>query len=105
MNPQVYTIEQIKDRIEPVVRSTPVRKVILSGSYARGKASRLSDIDLLIDSGGALCGYSFFGLYDRLEKQLRKSVDLIDKVDLEEESALYREISSNGVIIYEQVQE
>jgi uncharacterized protein len=64
----VYNINEIKSLITPVLKNTPVIKAVLFGSYAKGIATKTSDIDLFIDSNGALNGFNFFGVYDTLEK-------------------------------------
>lgn len=98
----VYNINEIKSLITPILKNTPVITAILFGSYAKGIATKTSDIDLFIDSNGALNGFNFFGVYDILEKKLKKHVDLIEKIDLDYTSTLAEEINKYGVIIYEQ---
>ena len=41
---EVYSIEEIKQRLEPVFRARHVRKAILFGSYAQNQADRKSDM-------------------------------------------------------------
>ena len=101
----IYNIDQIKALLQPVLKGTPIVKAILFGSYAKGIATKKSDIDLFIDSNGILNGFNFFGVYDILEKQLKKSVDLIEKVDLDDTSPIAEEIKKHGVVIYEQQKE
>ena len=98
----VYKVDEIRSLITPILKNTPVIKAILFGSYAKGIATKTSDIDLFIDSNGALNGFNFFGVYDTLEKKLKKPVDLIEKIDLDYTSTLAEEINKYGVIIYEQ---
>ncbi len=43
------TIEEIKEKMVPILKNYPVNKAILFGSYAKGKATNRSDIDLYID--------------------------------------------------------
>ena len=102
MTSRVYKINEIKSLITPILKNTPIIKAILFGSYAKGIATTASDIDLYIDSNGALNGFNFFGVYDTLEKKLKKPVDLIEKIDLDYTSILAEEINKYGVIIYEQ---
>ena len=42
----VYSIEEIRQRIEPVAKKYGVSMIWLFGSYARGEATEKSDIDL-----------------------------------------------------------
>ena len=45
----IYTVDEIKQRVEPVAKKYDIEKVYLFGSYARGDATEESDIDLRID--------------------------------------------------------
>lgn len=46
----VLTIEEIAEKINPVIEQHDVSKVWLFGSYARGDADENSDIDRVVDS-------------------------------------------------------
>ena len=70
----------------------------LFGSYAKGKATPLSDVDLLISSG--ITGLKFFGMVEELRERLGKKVDVIEKKQLENNFELAQEILKDGVRIY-----
>lgn len=95
------SIENIKEKIKPILSNYPVSKAILFGSYAKGKASKSSDIDLYIDTNGKLKGLDFVGLLEILSDALGSDIDLIDKTHVEPNSLLTREIESEGMVIYE----
>lgn len=94
----VYSVEEIKARLEPVFRKNGVRKAVLFGSYGRGQANSKSDIDILVDS--QLRGLAFFGLLEDVVEALQKDVDLIDTRQISIQSEIYREISQTGIEIY-----
>ena len=94
-----YTIDQLRERLAPVFRGNRVRRAILFGSYAQGRASAGSDVDLLVDSG--LRGLAFFGLLESVASALDTPVDLIDTTQVERGSPIEREMLSSGVSIYE----
>ena len=74
----VYTLEEIRRRVQPVAEKYHLRTVYVFGSYARGEAREDSDIDLLIDAeGSGLRGFAYGGLYQDLEDALEKPIDLI----------------------------
>ena len=74
----VYTLEEIRRRVQPVAEKYHLRAVYVFGSYARGEAREDSDIDLLIDAeGSGLRGFAYGGLYQDLEDALEKPIDLI----------------------------
>lgn len=94
-------IEIIKKTLLSDLEHYPVKKAILFGSHAKGTADSMSDIDLLVDSDGALKGLSFFGLLDKLTTSLGKKVDLIEMCEIEKGSPIYNTILNEGVVVYD----
>ena len=68
MSNKIYTIEEIKAMLKKILYNTPVCQVILFGSYAKQNASKKSDLDFIIDSKGALMGFSLLELIEKIEK-------------------------------------
>ena len=95
---EIYTMEQLKSILAPIMMKNHVRKAILFGSYGKGQPTKHSDIDLLVDSG--LRGLAFFGLMDDVCESLKCPVDLIDTYDVTPDSPVDREIRKTGVVIY-----
>lgn len=95
----VYTVEQIRNRLTPAFVKNGVRKATLFGSYSKGLATSQSDIDLLVDSG--LRGLSFFGLLEDVCQSVACPVDLVDAADVIPGSKIDEEIRRTGVVIYE----
>lgn len=52
-----------------------VERIILYGSFAKGKQKKKSDIDVLVDLRKTL-GFEFIALADRLEEKLGRKVDI-----------------------------
>lgn len=48
----IYTIEEIKNRVFPVIRKYDIPAMYLFGSYARGEATEESNLDFLVDTTG-----------------------------------------------------
>ena len=63
--------------ISDYLRSQPVKKAYLFGSYARGVQDEASDIDLMIELDEQVGLYQFVGIQLKLEELLKKNVDLI----------------------------
>jgi predicted nucleotidyltransferase len=98
----VYTAEEIKKIIVPILKRHNAKKIVLFGSYAREGATGRSDVDIYVDSGGALSGLNFYSAYAEVENRLGKSVDMLEALDVDKDSAIYSEISANGVVLYEE---
>ena len=97
----MLSIEEIKSYIIPVIEKYPIEKVILYGSYARGDASDMSDIDLVVESGGKMRNSKIFALGGDLLMVLPVRVDVYDILEIAYPSAMYDNIRKEGVIIYD----
>ena len=97
----MLSIEEIKSYIMPVVEKYPIERVILFGSYARGDASEISDIDLIVDSRGRLRNRKIFALGGELLDVLPVRVDVYDILEIANPSAMYENIQKEGVVIYD----
>lgn len=101
MTSNIISVETIKEKIVPILKKYPVDKAILFGSYAKGEATNISDIDLYIDTNGKLKGLDFVGLLEILVDTLGIDIDLIDKSHIEPNSLIIYEIENGGMVIYE----
>ena len=78
-------IEQKLKRLKPIIaKKYFVSSLGYFGSYATGKATELSDVDILVEFEKPL-GWEFFDLQDYLEQELNLKVDLVSKNSLKKE--------------------
>ena len=70
------TIDQIKQKILPVLQSYGVIKAGIFGSFARGEADEGSEVDILVEISDQLSLLDFVGLKLELEDVLGRKVDL-----------------------------
>ncbi len=99
----VLKLNDIKTACKTVLDEYPVKYCILFGSYAKGKATEKSDVDLLIST--EVTGLRFFGIAERLRSALCKKVDLLDLKQLTNNCDLLNEILKDGIKVYEQSEE
>ena len=92
------TIDDIKKICTDVFKNYSVDYCYLFGSYAKGKETEQSDVDLLVSV--PLDGLKFYELVEVLRENLRKKVDLLDVSQLNNNLALMKEILKDGVKIY-----
>ena len=66
-------------KIQESLKTQPVRKAWLFGSYSRGEETSNSDVDILVtfDDGVTLLGYAH--VYGILKNSLNKEVDLVEE--------------------------
>lgn len=101
MTTKIYSIEDIKNMVYEILANTEVEKAILFGSYAKNNPTKNSDIDILIDSKGKIRGLKFFAIVDKIREKLDKEVDVIEKIEIDKNSKIEKEIEKTGVVIYE----
>lgn len=94
----VLTVEQIKGICAKVFKEYGVEYGYLFGSYAKGKATERSDVDLLVAM--PTNGLKFFGLVEALREGLNKKIDVLDIGQLNNNIALTQEILKDGIKIY-----
>jgi hypothetical protein len=70
-------LEEIKDKIIPVLRRYDVRKASVFGSFVRGEESEGSDIDILVEFKGEKSLLDLVGLKIELEGVLGRKVDVL----------------------------
>lgn len=101
MTDKIYSIDEIKNILNEILKNTTVQKAILFGSYAKNKSDKKSDIDILVDTNGSLKGLKFYALMDLISEKFDKNVDVIEKSEIEENSRIDNEIKNTGVVVYE----
>ena len=101
----IYTIEALKEMIAPIAKKYHLPAVYLFGSYARGTATEVSDIDLLVDTTGtSLTSLLALGaLYCDLEEALKKPIDLITISSLEQRAQMPSDLDFRKAVMEERV--
>ena len=94
----VFKVETIKNIVSEVCRAYPIGACYLFGSYAKGKATKESDVDLMIV--GDIEGLSFYQFYSDLETRLKKKVDVLRLESAVQNVLLMNEILKDGIKIY-----
>ena len=101
----VYTIQEIRSKIMPLLVKYRIPAMYLFGSYARGDATEDSDIDFLIDTTGTeLTSLLRLGaLYCDLEEAFQKPIDLITVRSIMQESSMESDIDFRNTVLKERV--
>lgn len=92
------TLNEIKNTCSDVFKNFTVDFCYLFGSYAKGKETEHSDVDLIVSV--PLDGLKYYELVETLRERLKKKVDLIDVTQLNNNPVLLQEILKDGVKIY-----
>ena len=95
---RIYTKDELLSIIRDFGREYKIPTIYLFGSYAKGKATETSDVDLLI--GTSVSGIHFYGLVEAIREGLHKRVDILNREQLESNLELINEILKDGIKIY-----
>ena len=99
MSSGVYSKEEIRSRVRPLLRKYHAEGAILFGSYARGDAERQSDIDLMVIGGERFQPTDIFCIAEDLYRTLGKNVDVYEQREINADTEFYRTIFREGVRI------
>lgn len=100
---KVYTIDELKQYLKKIIEENnpEVEELILFGSYARGEATPISDLDLYIRKPDKVLPRTVYTLTGRIKENLFKYVELFRASDVDHNSEFYKNILKDGMIIYE----
>lgn len=94
----VLKFDTIKKGVQEVLDKYDVATCYLFGSYAKGKATGSSDIDLMIVTD--VDGLEFYQLVSDLETKLMKKIDLLKLETAIQNVKLMNDILKDGIKIY-----
>ena len=73
----VYSLKQLKALIKPIFQKYEINEIYLFGSYARGEATKDSDVDIYCSKGNVRSLIDQGRLIDELKTALNKEVDIV----------------------------
>lgn len=71
-------MEKLRKHLPELSRKYPISKIGVFGSYARGEATKDSDIDIAVEISGPM-GLSFIAMADEIENLFGIKVDVVPK--------------------------
>lgn len=97
----MLTIEEIRRAVAPICERYGVERLSLFGSYARGEADELSDVDLIVDKYDEkkLKGFEWGGLYADIQEALGVEIDLLSRRGTRQK--FLDKIAKDEVLLYE----
>ena len=97
MSTQVYSRQELRNMILPLVRKYNASDALLFGSYARNEATPESDIDVIIIGGDRFILTDVLAIAEELYEASGKNVDVYEMCEIKVGSPLYRSIMAEGV--------
>lgn len=99
MNDGIFTIQSIKELVEPIAQKYKVQAIYLFGSYARGDADESSDLDFLVFGGESFKLTMIFSLAEELRGVLKKNVDVFEISEINRDSEFYNTIMKERMFV------
>lgn len=106
----IYTTDEIADKVRPIAEAYDIDRIYLFGSYARGEATKDSDIDMYVEFSKPL-SLRYCSFVSDIEECLGKCVDIITKnalynpATLQNNQKLIQRISEERKRIYSKTDE
>ncbi len=75
---KVFTIDELRECVNPLVKKYNLKGASLFGSYARGEADSASDIDLIVYRGDNAKYLAVYGMAENLRELTGKEVDAFE---------------------------
>ena len=94
----MYSLLELTGIVRDAVAGYPVTRVILVGSCAKGTATEISDVDLVLD--GEDLSEAYWQVLFALEDRLNVPVDIMTMRGLEG-SVIKDSVLEGGVLLYE----
>jgi hypothetical protein len=94
------SIQEIKNKINPILKKNGVKRAAIFGSYARGDQKKKSDVDIWIELDDEKSLFDLIGLQLELEKKIKKKVDLGEYCTIR--PRIKENILKEQVLIYEE---
>lgn len=91
---------RLVEKLKTYLRTTPVKKAWIFGSFSRDEESPESDIDILIElNRDVKLGFGFFRMIREMEKICGRNVDLVECSMLDSHITSY--VKRDRILIYE----
>ncbi|MEK6824989.1 MAG: nucleotidyltransferase family protein [Nanoarchaeota archaeon] len=71
-------LNEIRQKIIPLLKEHNVTKAGIFGSYARGEQDNKSDVDILVEIGGGTDLIELIRLRAKLQNMIKRKVDLVE---------------------------
>lgn len=79
----IFSTEDIRAMVLPLLDRYDMRSASLFGSYARGEADEQSDIDILLEGNPGFRPLGIFGVAEDLHRLSGKQVDVFELSELD----------------------
>ena len=94
-------ITLLRERMNELSKKLPIKLAILFGSYAVGRHTAASDIDLFVVVKGVDKNESYHKIYDGLNlKNLQLHLYTLEEYDKMRGSLFIREVEGKGIMIF-----
>lgn len=94
----MLTVDEIKKIVSKIGKRYGIKNAYLFGSYAKGRATSSSDVDIIIEKGNLKTYDAYFNMCEELESELGTSVDLLTNESVK--PYFYERIKNDRILLY-----
>ncbi|MCD8223130.1 MAG: nucleotidyltransferase domain-containing protein [Clostridiales bacterium] len=99
MDNDTLTFEKIVEIVRPIASKYGIKEIYLFGSYARGEATKESDLDFLVFGGDQFRLTMIFAVAEELRKAFGKEVDVFEIHEVNQDSMFYQTIMKERLLV------
>ncbi|MCD7765150.1 MAG: nucleotidyltransferase domain-containing protein [Lachnospiraceae bacterium] len=99
MGNDILSLETIVNTVKPVALKYRVESIYLFGSYARGDATKESDLDFLVFGGKEFKLTMIFALAEELRETFKKDIDMFEINEINKDTTFYDTIMKERVLV------
>ncbi len=99
MDEKIYTLEELASIVAPLCASYGLKGATLFGSYALGRATGESDIDIVLKSDAPVKPRCIFEFAGELEQLTGKNIDAYGEHELVNGGLLDAEVKRTGLAL------
>lgn len=99
MSSIILSLDGIKAIVKPIAEKYQVEEIYLFGSYARGEATKDSDLDFLVFGGRNFKLTMIFSLAEELREAFQKEVDVFEIHEVNQTSVFYDTIMKERLLV------
>lgn len=96
----IYILNHIKILLIPKLKQYDIVKCAIFGYYARGEATKISDIDILFETYSSMILEKWRNFKSEISNELQKNIDLVEYGSFS--PRVFNEIQKELVVIYEE---
>ncbi len=99
MTKNILTLEEIFEIVTPIALKYNIQEIYIFGSYARGEATKDSDLDFLVIGGKDFKLTTILAVGEDLREAFHRDVDVFEIREVNKDSEFYKNVMEERLLI------